>query len=255
MALYMLSTEIAVCLVRGTSRALDGRIESASRDELCISAVTRGELLCGLSLQTLKTKTHELTPEEAQRIETRGNNLRKKAVDRPTMDRRRRRPYVRLPAGKQAVASSTDQATSESLRRFQATSDSLRRSTHSILAGLTPREAKVLRMRFGIDMNTEHTLDEVRQSDVTPERRYREQTQQLSRVVEQLLARVSCLPWDAIAATHFATVAVELHRVGTPFGTTDTMIAGHAIAVDAVLVTNKEHFSRVRGLKTEDWTR
>jgi predicted nucleic acid-binding protein len=246
MALYMLSTEVAVCLVRGTSRALDGRIESASRDELCISAVTRGELLCGLSLQTLQTKAHELTPEEAQRGETRGSKAREKAVDPPTMNRRRRRPYVRLPTGKQAVASST----------YQATLESLRSSSHSILASLTPREAKVLRMRFGIDMNTEHTLDEVsRQFDVTRERRYREQTQQLSRVVEQLLARVSCLPWDAIAATHFATVAVELHRIGTPIGTTDTMIAGHAIAVDAVLVTNKEHFSRVRGLKTEDWTR
>src|SRR5690606_7832200 len=40
-----------------------------------------------------------------------------------------------------------------------------------VLAGLTPREAKVLRMRFGIDMNTDHTLEEVgKQFDVTRER-------------------------------------------------------------------------------------
>jgi len=52
-----------------------------------------------------------------------------------------------------------------------ATSQGLKETTHSVLAGLTPREAKVLRMRFGIDMNTDHTLEEVgKQFDVTRER-------------------------------------------------------------------------------------
>ncbi len=60
-----------------------------------------------------------------------------------------------------SVASPVDQATMESLRE----------TTHSVLAQLTPREAKVLRMRFGIDMNTDHTLEEVgKQFDVTRER-------------------------------------------------------------------------------------
>jgi len=52
-----------------------------------------------------------------------------------------------------------------------ATSDNLRSATHNVLSGLTNREAKVLRMRFGIDMNTDHTLEEVgKQFDVTRER-------------------------------------------------------------------------------------
>ena len=52
-----------------------------------------------------------------------------------------------------------------------ATAQGLKETTHSVLAGLTPREAKVLRMRFGIDMNTDHTLEEVgKQFDVTRER-------------------------------------------------------------------------------------
>ncbi|WP_134624334.1 RNA polymerase sigma factor RpoD [Pseudomonas aeruginosa] len=52
-----------------------------------------------------------------------------------------------------------------------ATSESLKESTREVLAGLTAREAKVLRMRFGIDMNTDHTLEEVgKQFDVTRER-------------------------------------------------------------------------------------
>ena len=53
----------------------------------------------------------------------------------------------------------------------QATAESLRETTHAVLAQLTPREAKVLRMRFGIDLNTDHTLEEVgKQFDVTRER-------------------------------------------------------------------------------------
>lgn len=52
-----------------------------------------------------------------------------------------------------------------------ATGQGLQEATTDVLAGLTAREAKVLRMRFGIDMNTDHTLEEVgKQFDVTRER-------------------------------------------------------------------------------------
>ena len=52
-----------------------------------------------------------------------------------------------------------------------ATTIGLMETVRDLLAGLTPREAKVLRMRFGIDMNTDHTLEEVgKQFDVTRER-------------------------------------------------------------------------------------
>ena len=52
-----------------------------------------------------------------------------------------------------------------------ATTEGLREATQNVLATLTPREAKVLRMRFGIEMNTDHTLEDVgKQFDVTRER-------------------------------------------------------------------------------------
>ena len=52
-----------------------------------------------------------------------------------------------------------------------ATVENLKEATRDVLSGLTAREAKVLRMRFGIDMNTDHTLEEVgKQFDVTRER-------------------------------------------------------------------------------------
>jgi tRNA(fMet)-specific endonuclease VapC len=77
----------------------------------------------------------------------------------------------------------------------------------------------------------------------------------LAQVVEQFLSRVRCLPWDEAAATQFATVAADLQKAGTPIGSMDAMIAGHAIAAGAVFVTNNgRHFDRVAGLNVENWT-
>jgi tRNA(fMet)-specific endonuclease VapC len=76
----------------------------------------------------------------------------------------------------------------------------------------------------------------------------------LAQVVDQFLLRVRCLPWDDVAATHFASIAAALHRAGTQIGSMDAMIAGHAMATGAVLVTNNvRHFSRVSGLTVANW--
>ena len=163
MALYMLHTDIATDLIQGKSPALDRRIVATPPQELCISAVTRGELLCGLSQQWLR-RHHE---------------------------------------------------------------------------------------------GSAHTLEEVgRQFEVTRDRiRSSQRAQPLSKVVDQFLSRVSCLSWDAAAAGHFAMIAVAMHHSGTSIGTIDTMIAAHALAVGAVLVTNREsRFVRIAGLMLENWT-
>jgi tRNA(fMet)-specific endonuclease VapC len=134
MALYMLDTDTVSYLVRGKTPALDARIALVAPEQVCISAVTRGELLYGLKL---KQGAHRL-----------------------------------------------------------------------------------------------------------------------AQVIDQLLSRVRCLPWDEAAATHFASVAADLHKAGTPIGSMDAMIAGHALAAGAVLVTNNgRHFARVPGLKIENWAR
>src|SRR5579862_5991285 len=61
--------------------------------------------------------------------------------------------------------------------------------------------------------------------------------------VEKFLAGVHTLPWDEVAADQFAEVRAGLERGGTPIGSMDTMIAAHAKALSAVLVTNNvKHF-------------
>jgi tRNA(fMet)-specific endonuclease VapC len=77
----------------------------------------------------------------------------------------------------------------------------------------------------------------------------------LKRVVEEFLLRVEVLPWTSEAAQHYPEIRVALEKGGEPMGNLDLMIAAHALAVDAVLVTHDRVFRRVRGLKVEDWAR
>ena len=76
----------------------------------------------------------------------------------------------------------------------------------------------------------------------------------LSRLVHEFLDRVAVRPWDAAAADHFARLRARLERAGTPIGIFDTMIAGHVLALQAVLVTNnRKHFGKVAGLRIANW--
>ena len=63
------------------------------------------------------------------------------------------------------------------------------------------------------------------------------------------------MPWDGAAADQFARLRAQLERAGTPIGVFDTMIAGHALSLNAILVSNNtRHFQKVRALKSENWT-
>ena len=121
-----------------------------------------------ISRQMLQEMGREPTPEElAVRMEMPEDKVRKvlKIAKEPIS--------IETPIGDDEDSHLGDfiEDTSVASPIDQATMESLRETTHSVLAQLTPREAKVLRMRFGIDMNTDHTLEEVgKQFDVTRER-------------------------------------------------------------------------------------
>jgi tRNA(fMet)-specific endonuclease VapC len=72
--------------------------------------------------------------------------------------------------------------------------------------------------------------------------------------VTEFLRRVAILPWDEAAARRYGVMRAELEREGKGLGPLDLLIAAHALAVGAVLVTNDQAFSGVAGLHTEDWT-
>jgi tRNA(fMet)-specific endonuclease VapC len=74
-------------------------------------------------------------------------------------------------------------------------------------------------------------------------------------LVEAFVARLSAvLPWQRGAAEEAARIRKDLGAKGMPIGGNDTMIAGHALAAECVLVTNNtREFSRVARLRVEDW--
>ena len=72
-------------------------------------------------------------------------------------------------------------------------------------------------------------------------------------VVNEFLLRISIEPWDSTVARHYGALRAALERQGSPIGNLDMMIGAHALALGAVLVTNDQAFSRIRGLKIENW--
>ncbi|MDP3705373.1 MAG: RNA polymerase sigma factor RpoD [Legionellaceae bacterium] len=121
-----------------------------------------------ISRQILQETGHEATPEElAEKMELSEDKIRKvlKIAKEPiSMD---------TPVGDDDESRLGDFIQDDNIESpiDCATAEGLREATLEILATLTPREAKVLRMRFGIEMNTDHTLEEVgKQFDVTRER-------------------------------------------------------------------------------------
>ncbi len=121
-----------------------------------------------ISRQILQEKGREPTPEElADRMEMPEDKIRKvlKIAKEPIS--------METPIGDDEDSHLGDFIEDSNIQApiDSATFEGLCRSTREVLAGLTQREAKVLRMRFGIDMNTDHTLEEVgKQFDVTRER-------------------------------------------------------------------------------------
>jgi tRNA(fMet)-specific endonuclease VapC len=72
--------------------------------------------------------------------------------------------------------------------------------------------------------------------------------------LDLMLATLNIMPFDADAIWAYGELRADLDRRGTPIGTFDTMIAAHALSLDATLVTNNlREFSRVPGLKLVNW--
>lgn len=77
---------------------------------------------------------------------------------------------------------------------------------------------------------------------------------QLLRRVEAFLAEVPVLPFEIPADTEYRSIRVELEAAGRPIGSNDLLIAAHARALAATMVTaNVREFERVRGLNVENW--
>jgi len=75
----------------------------------------------------------------------------------------------------------------------------------------------------------------------------------LRKGAETFLLRVEVLPWTSEAARAYGRLRVRLEGEGTPLGSLDTLIAAHAMAENAILVTRDKSLARTPGLTVEDW--
>jgi tRNA(fMet)-specific endonuclease VapC len=76
----------------------------------------------------------------------------------------------------------------------------------------------------------------------------------LLKAVEDLLDEISVLPFDVPADTEYGGIRAELEAAGKPIGGNDLLIAAHAYATGATIVTaNTDEFKRIRGLNVENW--
>jgi tRNA(fMet)-specific endonuclease VapC len=79
-------------------------------------------------------------------------------------------------------------------------------------------------------------------------------SKRLLKAVEDLLGEISVLPFDVPADTEYGAIRSELEVSGMPIGSNDLLIAAHACAAGATIVTaNVDEFKRIRGLKVENW--
>jgi tRNA(fMet)-specific endonuclease VapC len=79
-------------------------------------------------------------------------------------------------------------------------------------------------------------------------------SKRLRKAVEDLLGEFSVLPLDVPADTEYGVIRSELETAGRRIGSNDLLIAAHACATGATIVTaNVDEFKRVRGLKVENW--
>ena len=75
------------------------------------------------------------------------------------------------------------------------------------------------------------------------------------RMLAEFLAPLEVIPFDEDAAESFGDLRAVLEKSGRPIGPLDTLIAGHALSLNATLVTNNtREFQRVKGLRVENWT-
>lgn len=79
-------------------------------------------------------------------------------------------------------------------------------------------------------------------------------SERLLKAVEDLLAEIDVLPLDIPADAGYGGIRAELEAAGKPIGGNDLLIAAHACATGATIVTaNTDEFKRIRGLKVENW--
>jgi tRNA(fMet)-specific endonuclease VapC len=124
-------------------------------------------------------------------------------------------------------------------------------SSYVIRGGYSPVEQHLAATR-----QTDRCISAMTRAELLYGLKGRPESHYLQTTVRRFLEVTRALAWDADAADFHAEIRYQLRVAGTPIGEMDTLIAAHALAADAVLVTNNtRHFDRIKlPLMLENWT-
>ena len=116
-------------------------------------------------------------------------------------------------------------------------------------------EAVITSMRAAVEQGHHVTISAITYSELLLGAERSANRHKLLGLVTEFADRLhEILAWDRKAAEAFANLQVWLYETGTPIGPNDTMIAGHALSRDGIIITNNiRHFSKVPRLRVENW--
>lgn len=121
-----------------------------------------------------------------------------------------------------------------------------------LMRGESPSlESKVQSVALALQVMSVVTFAELTYGVLASSGAKRKQNQQ---VLDSLALHLSVLDWPQSAAQHYAEIRLDLKKRGAQLGAADLMIAAHARALGAFVVTNNtKDFGRVKGLQVENW--
>ena len=110
-------------------------------------------------------------------------------------------------------------------------------------------------MRTAVEQGHHITISAITYSELLLGAERSDNRQKHLKLVTEFVERLDeILAWDRKAAEVFAKLQVYLYESGSPIGLNDTMIAGHALSREGIIITNNiKHFSKVPQLKVENW--
>lgn len=107
---------------------------------------------------------------------------------------------------------------------------------------------------LGLNVDETACISTITEAEVRFGLAKRPQATALKQLMQRFLANINILPWESAAADAYAQLRTSLEATGQTLGSMDLLIAAHAMATGAVLVTNDSALSQLKGLRpTQNW--
>ncbi|MBT2326982.1 DNA-binding protein [Variovorax paradoxus] len=156
----------------------------------------------------------------------------------------------------QAMLAQREEAFTQARVSLDAALASSQQARETLERQLREHAIEAQRVRAGLEDEIGRLTALLSRAAETQERMAASKRKQNQTALDNLALYLAVVPWPQEAAQHYAEIRLDLKKRGAQLGAADLMIAAHARAMDAIMVTNNtKDFSRVKGLQVENWTK